>query len=172
MRHSKAGQTNKSMLSDHERTLTKKGEEQVQLISNYFLKNFKDVPPEVIFSSTAVRAKQTAFLFKKSYSQNTDIEIRLFPELYLTVENEILNVIKRTENSKKSILVISHVPGLQDFSVDFSNSGDKAKFRDMRANFPPGSIAVFDVEIKNWKDIKPKTGVLVDFIDAKKIKKK
>lgn len=171
MRHSKAGQTNKRLISDHERILTKKGEEQVPLLAAYFIKNYKDNPPELIITSTALRAKQTAALFKKNFSLNTEIDIKSYAELYLNVKTELLAVLRKLDDKKKSVLIISHVPGLQDLAVDFAYSGDKAKFRDMRANFPPGSFATFDVDVKSWKDLKERTGILLDFVNAKKLKK-
>lgn len=169
VRHSKAGQTNKHMLNDHERTLTKKGEEQAPKIAYYFLKNYKDNFPEIILSSTAIRAKQTSALFRKHFTQNTNIEIKNIQELYITSKEQILSVINSIENKFNSTLIVSHCPGLQDFCIDFAHSGDKVKFRDMRANFPPGSFAVFDIDVKNWKDVKPNSGVLLDFINGKKL---
>ncbi len=170
IRHSKAGQTNKNMLNDHERTLTKKGEEQAPKIAQYFIKNYKDNLPQTILSSTAIRAKQTAALFKKYFTPNTDIEIKAFQELYITGNDEILSVLNGVDNKLSSIVIISHCPGLQHFAVQFARSGDVHKFRDMRANFPPGSFATFDCDVKNWKDITIDSGILLDFISGKKLK--
>ncbi|MDX1950442.1 MAG: histidine phosphatase family protein [Rickettsiales bacterium] len=169
MRHSKAGQTDKNMLSDHERTLTKKGEDQASLVAPYFLKHYKDNPPEVIFSSTAIRAKQTASLFKKFFSHNPEIEIKTFQDLYVTSPEQILDIINRCSDDYKSILIISHCPGLQEFAVSFARSGDKTKFREMRANFPPGSFATFNSEVKNWYEITNNSAILLDFVNGKKL---
>lgn len=171
MRHSKAGQTNKKLIDDHERVLTKKGEEQVPVLANYFCKNFKDNPPELIICSSAIRAKQTAALFRKHFTLDPEIEIKNYSELYLNIQSELLGLLKKLDDKKKAVLVIGHVPGLQNLAVDFAHSGDKSKFRDMRANFAPGSFATFDVDIKHWKDLKEKTGILLDFVNAKKLKK-
>ena len=172
MRHSKAGQTNKKLLDDIERTLTKKGEEQIPLITEELSRKYKkDLPPELIITSTAIRAKQTAGIFRNHYKIKKNIEIKSFSELYINTDTEILNILKKTDNNINSVLVISHVPGLQHFAIDFAHSGDKSKFRQMRSNFPPSSFVVFDIDIKSWKNIEPKKGVLVDYINSKKIKK-
>ncbi len=171
IRHSKAGQTNKNMLNDYERVLTKKGEEQAPKIAQYFVKNYKDTPPQVILSSTAIRAKQTGSLFKKYFSiSSSEIDIKPFQELYITGNEEILSVINGVDNKLSSIIIISHCPGLQHFVVQFARSGDVHKFRDMRSNFSPGSFATFDCDVKNWKDITINSGILLDFINGKKLK--
>ncbi len=170
MRHSKAGQTNKNMLNDHERTLTKKGEDQAAKVAPYFLKNYKDNLPQIVLSSTAIRAKQTAALFKKYFIANPDIDIKAFHELYITNNEEIIKIINGIDEKFKSVLVVSHCPGLQVFAEEFARAGDKHKFREMRANFPPGSFATFDCDVKNWKDIEIHSGILLDFVSGKRLK--
>ncbi len=170
MRHSKAGQTDKHLLNDHERPLTKKGEEQAPLVAEYFRNNYRDDPPQVILCSSALRAKQTAALFKKHFASENDIEIRTFQELYITGTDEILTVIHKLEDKFRSALIVSHNPGLQGFAVNFSQQGDKVKFRDMRSNFPPGSFATFEVNHKSWREVGAESGTLLDFVSGKKLK--
>lgn len=172
MRHSKAGQTDKHLLNDHERPLTKKGEEQVPALAEYFIRNYKDNPPQLILCSTALRAKQTATLFKKNFNSNNDAEIRTFQELYITGTDEILSVINKVEDKYKAVLIISHNPGLHSFALKFSHQGDKQKFREMKANMPPGSFATFEAGVKSWKEINADSGTLLDFVNSKNLKKK
>ncbi len=169
MRHSKAGQTDKNMLNDHERTLTDKGEHQASKVAPYFIEKYKDNPPQIILSSTAIRAKQTASLFKKYFTTNPEIEIKSFQDLYITSPAQILDIINRTTEEYKSILIVSHCPGLQEFAVSFARSGDKTKFREMRSNFPPGSFATFDCDVKNWYEITNNSAILLDFVNGKKL---
>lgn len=171
MRHSKAGQTSKHMLSDYERPLTKKGEELCAIIAEYFSKFYKDSPPQLIICSTTTRAKQTAALFNK-YFEGDDIEILPIQELYMTKDNEeFLNIIKDLDDKVSSLLVIGHNPSLQQFALDFANEGDKKKFREMRSNFAPGSFATFNADNRSWKNIAENGGILLDFVNGKNIKK-
>lgn len=171
MRHSKAGQANKKLTDDIERTLTKKGEEQAlklgEIFNNLYLQDFN---PQLIITSNAIRAKQTASLLKKNLRKGSGISTKSFPELYLDTETKIIDILKKQDDSINSILVVSHIPGLQNFAIDFANSGDKTKFRQMRSNFPPGSFVTFNIDIQKWKDIEPQKGNLIDFINSKKIK--
>ncbi len=170
MRHSKAGQTNKHMLNDHERPLTKKGEEQVPLIAGYFNTHYKDDPPQVIVCSTALRAKQTATIFKKTFKTEKNVEILIFPELYITGTNEILSVINKISEKFRSALIVSHNPGLHEFAMKFSKLGDKKKFREMKSNMPPGSFATFEMDVESWNEVTVESGILLDFVDGKGLK--
>ena len=171
MRHSKAGQTDKHLLNDHERALTVKGEEQVPLLAEHFRNNYKDSPPQIILCSTALRATQTATLFKRNYPELKDAEIHTFPELYITGTDEILSVIQRINEKLDSALIISHNPGLHNFALKFSKQGDKKKFREMKANMPPGSFAVFEADANDWNEVNMDSGILLDFVSGKCLKK-
>jgi phosphohistidine phosphatase len=172
MRHTRAGQTNKHMLNDHERPLTKKGEELMPASSEYFNIHYKDSPPQIILSSTALRAKQTAALFKKNFKLLSELEVRTYTELYITGTDEILSVIHKIDNNLNSALIISHCPGLLNFAIKFSGSGDKVKFKDMKANFVPASFAAFDIDCKDWASISENSGILLDFVNGKNLKPK
>jgi len=171
MRHSLAGQTDKHLLNDHERALTGKGEEQVPHIVAYYKNNYKDFPPQVIICSTALRAKQTASLFKKNFQLDSTMDILAFPELYITGNDEILSVIHRMDDKYNSILMISHNPGLHNFAISFATQGDKVKFREMKANMPPGSFAAFEVDVHEWSQININSGILLDYVNSKTLKK-
>ncbi len=169
MRHSKAGQTDKYMLNDHERPLTEKGEQLVPELADYFNKHYKDFPPQLIISSTALRAKQTAELFKNNFKLG-EPEIKEFQELYITGVDEILSVIHNIDNKIDSILMVSHNPGLHTFAIHFAKDGDKHKFREMRSNFPPGSFAAFQIDCDNWYEVNENTATLLDFVSSKNFK--
>lgn len=169
MRHSKAGQTSKNMLSDHDRLLTKKGEDLCEEIAGYFNKFYKDSPPEHILCSSTARAKQTAALFNKFF-EGKEIPTTALPELYITRNNEILEAIQNVDNNINSILIIGHNPGLQQFAMEFAHDGDKKKFREMKSNFAPGSFATFNADHRNWSNIRSDSGILLDFVNGKKIK--
>ena len=169
LRHSYAGQTNKHMLNDHERPLTQKGEELCPKISQYFTDNYKDNAPEVIISSTALRARQTGALFKKNFRGGSNIEIETHQELYIISIDEAIHVISNIDEKYNSALIVSHNPGLHEFCLHFAKEGDKKKYREMKNNFPPGSFVTFDIDIKDWHEVKPKSGILLDYANSKKL---
>jgi len=162
MRHSKAGQTKKQLLNDHDRPLTEKGRELCPAIGKYIRVLGK---PDLILCSTAKRAKDTAELISKPLGKSTKlIEMQ---KLYLASPGEILSVINEINDKINSVLIVGHNNGLQKFCVEFAGKGDKKKFREMRHNFPPASLAVFGLAQKKWDEVKMRSGFLKDFVMAK-----
>lgn len=168
LRHSKAGQTDKKVLDDHERKLTGKGVELCAFIADY-LASFNP-QPELILSSTALRAKQTAELVLSHLGKKIDIQY--ISKLYLASPDDLASILHGVNNSINSVLIVGHNPGLQQFCVGLSGSGDKKLFRDMRNNFPPPSLAVFDIKCQDWPDVDIHTGELIGFSSGKVLKKK
>lgn len=164
LRHSKAGQTNKKLLDDHERSLTQKGVEVCALLGNYVSEeNF-----DLVLCSTALRAKETAELVLEQAGQSPHIE--LLPNLYLASPGEIFRVINQVSEEVSSVLVVGHNPGLQNLAINLAGKGDKKKFREMRNNFSPPSLAVFDIDTE-WAKVGPRSGELTDFVIGKNLKR-
>lgn len=166
LRHSKAGHTNKKLLDDHERPLTEKGVEVCGVVTD-FLRQQQPLPQRVL-CSTAVRAKQTAQYVLEGLDQIVPIDY--IPSLYLAEPSHIIQLIHGLDDKVESVMIVGHNPGLQQFSILLPGSGDKKKFRSMRSNFPPPSMAVFDVDQKSWQDVGEQSAELVDFLVAKTVK--
>jgi phosphohistidine phosphatase len=106
IRHAKSdwGNTN---LSDFDRTLNKRGKEQLPIMLNSLQQN--KIIPEVIYCSAAKRTQLTSnalFPNKKS----TYLE-----ELYQADVKTLLQVVNSAPASLKSIAIIAHNPGLSYF---------------------------------------------------------
>jgi phosphohistidine phosphatase len=167
LRHSKAGQTNKKILDDHERTLTQKGIDVCELVGDYF--NINNYNPDHIISSTAIRAQETASIVNEALIKNCPIEHSV--KLYLAEPDNIFSLISNTADHVERLLVVGHNPGLQQFAMTLAGTGDKKKFREMRSNFPPRALAVYNIDIESWKEIAPQKGELRDFHIARGTKK-
>jgi phosphohistidine phosphatase len=166
LRHSKAGQTNKNLVDDHDRELTDKGE----LICPYigrFIKSSWDLP-QFVLTSTAARARKTAELVVEAIGES----IPIFEErrLYLASPGEIMDIIRSIDSKYESVLIVGHNPGLQMFCIQFAGTGNKQRFREMRANFSPASLAAFNMS-GDWSNVSTQAGELLDFTSAKKIAK-
>ncbi len=81
----------------------------------------------------------------------------------------LFNVIQQIDESADSAIIIGHNPGLQQFCIQLAGKGDKKKFRNMRNNFPPPSLAVFDLDIESWFDVDVQRGELIDFVTAREL---
>lgn len=163
LRHSKAGQTNKKILDDHDRPLTEKGVELCNYVANYIKNN--NYIPDIIISSSSTRTLETSSLIIK----NANLKSKLIIEqkLYLASQQNIFNIVQSINESVSTAMIVAHNPGIQNFSVELSGTGSKKLFRKMRGSFPPASLAVFDINEDYWFNISIQSGKLVDFVTNK-----
>ena len=68
-------------------------------------------------------------------------------------------------------MVVGHNPGLEELATLWraSRCGARNAHGAMcwRRNFPPPRLAVLDFDIERWRDLKPGTGKLADFVRPK-----
>ena len=170
LRHSKAGQTNKKLLDDHERFLTQKGIDMCAVMEEHLKNVFSENFPELVLCSTAVRAKETAqhaLNSLESEDKKSSLPVEFISKLYLASPEDIFSTVRDLDNSLSSVVIIGHNPGMQQFCIMLAGKGNKKKFRDMRNNFPAPSLAVFDIVADRWSDIGVQSGILVDSTSGK-----
>ena len=108
MRHSKSS-WNDHNISDFERPLSSKGRKDIKFIIK-FLK-IKKIKFDFAYVSSSKRTKETFKLLKKKIK----IKKKIFTKkLYLSNEDKIFNIIKKTKNNYKSILLVNHEPACKN----------------------------------------------------------
>lgn len=166
LRHSKAGQTNKRILDDHERALTKKGHKLCHVVADY-LQNMKASIP-VVLSSTARRCVETHKYVDKFYPLEAKLE--LSPTLYLADLNEILRNVRHLDNAHGSALLIGHNPGLHEFCLSLmSGKSEKKLQKALKAHFSPPTLVTFTFETDDWKNLSFGEGLLTHYLRAKEM---
>ena len=141
MRHGKSSWSNGS-LPDHERPLKSRGIEDANLIGNW-LGDKKDWHPEVIFSSSAARAMETAQIVKRYLP--SDLELNIESSLYTFSIFQLIDEIKKMDDGRNKIMLFGHNPAytalynyLSDVEVD---------------NVPTAGLCHFVLDIKSWKEL-------------------
>ena len=138
LRHAKSSWKD-SDLADHDRPLNKRGKKTAPQMGR--LLSAEGLMPDLILSSTAVRARQTAEAVAHSSSYEGPIE--LLDSLYLAPPGKLLGEVStRTPDSVVRVLVVGHNPGLEDLVEILSGT---------RHAFPTGALAVFELGIDRWK---------------------
>ena len=128
-------------VADDKRPLKKRGKRDGKLIANAFSTFVTNLP--VMWSSPAVRAHETAKIFKEKLEID---QINVKPELYTFNRDELLKQIQTCENKIDGLMVFGHNPAMTAL-VNFL--GNK-KFD----NIPTTGLTVIDFETDSWKDIK------------------
>lgn len=140
LRHAKSSWDDGS-LPDHERPLNNRGKKAAPRMGR-FLRDRKLVP-DLILSSTAVRARKTAEAVAEAggYSGET----RLVERLYLATPGTLLEV-AQTEppDSVQRLMLVGHNPGMEDLVAILAGR---------RERFPTAALAVFDFEIDGWRSL-------------------
>jgi len=145
MRHAKSSWKD-SDLTDHERPLKKRGKKDAEKMGKLLKK--KKLIPELILSSTAKRAKQTAEIIVDSCKCKA--EIVLLDSLYLAEPSLILETIEDVKDKHKTIMVVGHNPGIEAFLQILDGKVE---------SLPTGSVAYLSAKVKNWKDLAEDDGV-------------
>ncbi len=165
LRHAKAGKANKSILDDHERPLTKKGVDACKLLAKYVNEN--EIFPDMVICSTSKRTKRTAELVLKSIADK--VPVHMTSKLYLASVTEIISLIRKQDDSIKKIMIVGHNPGLQELCLLLVKEGARDNIKKMKEHFPPGAMAIFEIDIKKWDEVKQRSSALKDLVLPKNL---
>ena len=102
-------------IHDHDRPLNKRGKENAPRMGDRLKKRQK--MPDLIFSSTALRAKATAKCIGKKINFPI-IKITFLRELYHASPNRLFDCISQAPDQADSIMFFGHNPGLTELAVN------------------------------------------------------
>ena len=132
---------------DHNRPLSKRGIKAAKKMGNY-LKQINQVP-DVVISSSAIRAKNTAEL-AMNYGDWKSI-FYIEPRIYGGSSEELLNIVQKINKKIKTVCLVGHEPICSSFI-------SLCTFHSQR--FTTASMAKIDFEFKEWSEINFGKGIL------------
>ncbi len=164
MRHAKSSWKDTGV-ADHERPLNKRGRSDAPRMGQLLCD--RELVPQVILSSSAARARQTAeALIKTSGFQG---EISYLDRLYLAEADEYISALRELPDTIERVMVIGHNPGLESLLQMLSGRIE---------SLPTAVIAHLVLPISQWSELNAETdGELVeiwrpkDLIEEKKEEK-
>ena len=131
-----------SGISDHERPLIEKGIKRTNLIANYMRQN--DAKPDLIISSFAVRAYETAILMAKIFSYPKE-NIQVENNLYHSDVDILFEHIYSLPESINSVMMVGHNPTFTVFANYFlKNNIDW---------LPTSAVVCIAFKTDKWEDI-------------------
>jgi len=138
---------------DINRALTQEGFERITTQINLIKSNFK---PDIIVSSSALRAQQTALEFKKQLKINSEILFLDWLYEHYTTQ-DLLDLFQSFPNTINSIMLIAHNPTISVMATNFNHS--------MNYQFNPCSILKLDFEVEQWNSLDIRAGKENFFLD-------
>jgi phosphohistidine phosphatase len=133
VRHAKSD-WNDLRLDDHDRPLNDRGRRDAPRMARQLAET--GFRPEVILSSTAVRARTTA----EAFAAELGVTVTLDEQLYGAPASALLAAAARTGAS--SVLVVAHDPGMSVLAAHLSD--------DAIAHMPTCAVATFTWHLDDW----------------------
>jgi phosphohistidine phosphatase len=147
-RHAKADK-DPSHATDHERPLTGKGKDAAAMMGRY-LKGIDQVP-DLVVSSSAVRARDTAQRAAKAGEWKCPIVLE--DALYATSPKEVLSFIKDLDDEARVVMLVGHEPTWSELAGRLIGGA--------ALDVPTAALARIDLDIETWSRADFGCGVLV-----------
>jgi phosphohistidine phosphatase len=140
IRHAKSSWAN-PLQSDFERPLNERGEHDAPMMGERLKK--MDLLPDLIISSTAKRARQTAKRIAKAIGYDKE-RIQLVDKLYHCIPPVFEEVLAEVGDEVQTVYVVAHNPGITEFVNELSP--------DFRVdNLPTCGIVGAEIELEHWE---------------------
>ena len=139
IRHAKSSWVN-PLQSDFDRPLNDRGEHDAPMMG----KRLKDlgIIPDLIISSTAKRAQQTAKKIAKETGYDTGA-IKWYEKLYHCIPAVFDEVLDELGDDIKTVFIVGHNPGITDFVNDLSDMFHTD-------NMPTCAVVGAEMELDEW----------------------
>jgi phosphohistidine phosphatase len=146
LRHAKSSWKDES-LPDFERPLNRRGKRAATIIGEYL--RSRDVVPDLVLSSPAVRARETIKLVKKATQWTT--EVRYDQRIYEASAERLAEIVSQIENDRKVAMMVGHNPGMEELLLLLT--GDTEQLR-------TGSVAKITIKGSKWANATEKSARL------------
>lgn len=143
LRHAKSSWAQPG-LEDHSRPLNKRGRRAAPLMGNLIRE--QGLVPDLIISSTARRAQDTARLVAKACGYEGEIELNR--DLYLSDATCYLDILHTLSDKVQCILLVGHNPDMQELL---------SLLADYEEPFPTAALAQVELPIASWQSLNEAT---------------
>ena len=140
MRHGKSSWKDGKHGEDKLRPLNKKGEKDAHKMVELLAE--KKLFPQVILTSTALRARQTANVFLvHCYGE---INFIALDDLFMAEPPALREVLRSVPDRAEKVMIIGHNPGLETLLQVLTGAVE---------SLSPGSIAYLELPIDHWSEL-------------------
>jgi phosphohistidine phosphatase len=156
VRHAQAGDA----ASDRDRALTEHGQRQADAVGDELARI--GIAPDRVLVSPALRTRQT---WERVVAALGSVPEPEFDErVYDNTVDGLFEVIRESDEDDGTLVVVGHNPAVGQLTHDLDDGeGDPAAREQVGQGFPPGAVAVFDVDTP-FALLGPGGGTLVDVL--------
>lgn len=150
LRHAKSSWTAPG-LQDFDRPLNERGREEAPLVGRFLRK--KQLRVDLIISSPAARARQTAAFVRESAGLAADL---LYDErIYEAGAAALLEVVTQAPDSAAALLLVGHNPGLEMLLTLVTGEG---------LSIGTAALASLALDVEQWDEVREHAGRLEWFV--------
>jgi len=153
LRHAKSSWDDPD-LADFDRPLNDRGLNTAPFMGEVMAK--RNFLPDIILSSPARRALQTALLVKEAGGMNA--AVKYDERIYEASPQALRQAVLEIGDEFDSVLLVGHNPGVEGFTKFLTNKSEP---------MPTASLSVIELDIKAWNDLAQETGRLQTVIRPK-----
>ena len=92
------------------------------------------------------------------------LAVEYTPKLYLCAPAEVLNLLRALPETVKSVMLVGHNPGMQQFCLDMAAHGETDALEELAMGFPTCALAQLTVAVQGWKKLAFRQGTLVEYL--------
>ncbi len=141
IRHAKSSWDDQS-LADIDRPLKKRGVRDAREMSRHLQE--QEVFPDLILSSPAKRAFQTASIFLETF-EGKDIDVQRNNGLYFEGAKEMISIIRNIKDAYSSVFLFSHMPDIAGLFSDLSGN--------FTYEYPTCAVGHLVFEVDEWQQV-------------------
>jgi phosphohistidine phosphatase len=155
LRHAKSSWKDPS-LQDFDRPLNRRGREAAPLVGRFIRK--RKLRVDLILSSPAARARQTAALVKEAAGLQADL---LFDErIYEAGAAALLEVVTQAAESADALMLVGHNPGTEELLTFLT--GEERRM-------PTAALACVALDVEKWGKARARAGRLEWLVRPKEL---
>ncbi len=163
LRHAKSSWDD-SGIADHDRPLNLRGRAAASLIGRH-MADHALVPDGSSAPPRAGPARPSRRSFRIS---TTDFDAMVLRAVYET-ETGYLPLALAYGGDARSLLVIGHNPAIQATRARSHRQRQSGPHREIAEKFPTAGLAVIDIPVASWRDIRPGAGRVVAFFRPREL---
>jgi len=156
LRHAKSSWAD-PWLDDHDRPLKARGERDAPRMGKFIRQ--QDLIPDLVITSTAKRARQTAALMAEA--AHYDNEVRATRQLYHGAPEDYIEVLQRLPQTYERVMVVGHNPGMEDLLELLTGEFERMK---------TATLAEIRLPINSWLELDDTTeGTLINLWSPREV---
>lgn len=155
LRHAKSSWDDPG-LKDFDRPLNKRGLRAAPRVGAYLLK--EKIRPDVVLSSPALRAKQTAHIACEAAGLSS--VIKFDEQIYEASVQRLFEIVARFDESITAAMMVGHNMGFEELLAALTGQSQR---------MPTAALACINLKIEKWSDVTGGIGKLKWLVKAKEL---